>query len=220
MIRFNNVDKKFLQAQKEISVLKGINFDLKENGIIAIVGKSGAGKSTFLSLLAGLDKPSSGYISIDNTNISQMSEEEITQFRSKNIGIIFQNFHLIDHFTAIENIMLPLEIHKMQNAKEKALKVLKLVGLEGRENHFPKQLSGGEKQRVAIARAYATSPKIILADEPSGNLDPETGERVMNVLFQTARELDQTVILVTHDFELAKNCDHTFEIKNHQLIKL
>ena len=220
MIRFNNVDKKFLQAQKEISVLKGINFDLKENGIIAIVGKSGAGKSTFLSLLAGLDKPSSGYISIDNTNISQMSEEEITQFRSKNIGIIFQNFHLIDHFTAIENIMLPLEIHKMQNTKEKALKVLKLVGLEGRENHFPKQLSGGEKQRVAIARAYATSPKIILADEPSGNLDPETGERVMNVLFQTARELDQTVILVTHDFELAKKCDHTFEIKNHQLIKL
>ena len=125
MIRFNNVDKKFLQAQKEISVLKGINFDLKENGIIAIVGKSGAGKSTFLSLLAGLDKPSSGYISIDNTNISQMSEEEITQFRSKNIGIIFQNFHLIDHFTAIENIMLPLEIHKMQNAKEKVKKGIK-----------------------------------------------------------------------------------------------
>jgi putative ABC transport system ATP-binding protein len=220
MIQFNDVVKTFEQGTKEIHVLNGINFDLKETGLIAIVGKSGSGKSTFLSLLAGLDKPSSGEIKVSGEKISDMGESEMTRFRAQNIGIIFQNFHLIDNFTAYENVLLPLEVMKIADPEKKAKEALGLVGLEDRIHHFPNQLSGGEKQRVAIARAYVTNPKIILADEPSGNLDPETGESVMEMLFKTAKELKQTVILVTHDMELAKKCDHIYEIKNHKIVKL
>ena len=220
MIQFKNVDKIYKQASKSIHVLDKINFNLEDKGIIALVGKSGAGKSTFLSLLAGLDKPSSGHIFIDGEEISAMSESEITGFRAKNIGIIFQHFHLIEHFTALENVMLPLEVQGVDDVENKAKEALGLVELDERIHHFPKQLSGGEKQRVAIARAYVTNPKFILADEPSGNLDPETGQRVMQVLFDTARKLHQTVILVTHDMELAALCDHQYEIKNHQIVKL
>jgi putative ABC transport system ATP-binding protein len=220
MISIENVTKKFLQGEKQITVLDGLNFNLEVDGIIAIVGRSGSGKSTFLSLLAGLDKPTSGNVKINNENISQMNEQELTAFRARNIGIVFQNFHLIDNFTALENILLPLEVLKIADPIDKAKEVLKLVGLEGREDHFPSQLSGGEKQRVAIARAYVTNPKIILADEPSGNLDPETGDKVMGVLFDSARKLKQTVLLVTHDMELAKKCDHIFEIQNHKIGKL
>ncbi|MFT6632010.1 MAG: putative ABC transport system ATP-binding protein [Bacteriovoracaceae bacterium] len=220
MIQFNNVVKTFEQGTKEIHVLDGINFDLKETGLIAIVGKSGSGKSTFLSLLAGLDKPSSGEIKVSGEKISDMGESEMTRFRAQNIGIIFQNFHLIDNFTAYENVLLPLEVMKIAEPEKKAKEALGLVGLEDRIHHFPNQLSGGEKQRVAIARAYVTNPKIILADEPSGNLDPETGESVMEMLFKTAKELKQTVILVTHDMELAKKCDHIYEIKSHKIVKL
>ncbi len=220
MISFSQVTKKFQQAGKEIKVLTDLNFKLEEEGIIAIVGKSGSGKSTFLSLLAGLDKPTSGEIQIDNSTISNMNEEELTSFRARNVGIVFQNFHLIDSFTALENVLLPLEVLKIEKPMEKALSVLKLVGLEGREDHFPSQLSGGERQRVAIARAYVTNPKIILSDEPSGNLDPETGESVMKVLFDSAKSLKQTVLLVTHDMELARKCDHIYEIQNHTIGKL
>ncbi len=220
MIEFKDVDKSYKQATKSIHVLEKINFKLDEQGIIALVGKSGSGKSTFLSLLAGLDKPSSGQILIDGEEISSMSESDVTQFRAKNIGIIFQHFHLIDHFTALENVMLPLEVQEDKEVEKKAKEALGLVELSERIQHFPKQLSGGEKQRVAIARAYVTNPKFILADEPSGNLDPETGERVMQILFETARKLNQTVILVTHDMELAALCDHRYEIKNHQIVKL
>ena len=220
MIEFMGVTKKFTQASKDIHVLNGIDFKLNDHGIIALVGKSGSGKSTFLSLVAGLDKPSAGNILIDGTDISGMDEVEMTKFRAANIGIIFQHFHLIENFTALENVMLPLEVQKDNAVLEKAKKALTLVGLETRMDHFPHQLSGGEKQRVAIARAYVTNPKIILADEPSGNLDPETGEVVMDTLFKTARELNQTIILVTHDMDLAKKCDHQYEIKNHQIHKL
>ena len=220
MISIENVSKKFLQGEKEITVLDGLNFNLEVDGIIAIIGRSGSGKSTFLSLLAGLDKPTSGNVKINDENISEMNEQELTAFRARNIGIVFQNFHLVDNFTALENVLLPLEVLKIPNPIVKAKEVLKLVGLEGREDHFPSQLSGGEKQRVAIARAYVTSPKIILADEPSGNLDPETGDKVMGVLFESAKKLKQTVLLVTHDRELAKKCDHVFEIQNHKIEKL
>lgn len=220
MIRFTNVSKTYQQASKDIHVLNGINFNLEERGLIAIVGKSGSGKSTFLSLLAGLDKPTNGDIFVADKKISQMDESEMTSFRAQNIGIIFQHFHLIENFTAYENVLLPLEVVGDAQAESKAIKALELVGLEGRIHHFPTQLSGGEKQRVAIARAYVTNPQFILADEPSGNLDPETGEVVMDMLFKTAKELQQTVILVTHDMELAKKCDHIYEIKNHQINKL
>lgn len=220
MISFENVTKHFTQASKEIAVLDNLNFNLDEVGIIAIIGKSGSGKSTFLSLLAGLDTPTSGDIKINNDFISNMNESELTEFRAKNIGVVFQNFHLIDNFTAFENVLLPLEVLKIDNAAKRAKDILDMVGLGDRIHHFPGQLSGGEKQRVAIARAYVTNPQIILADEPSGNLDPETGESVMDIMFDTAKKLKQTVILVTHDSELAKKCEHIYEIKNHQIVKL
>jgi len=220
MINFKKVSKSFSQGTNIVSVLENLTFELSDTGIIAIVGKSGSGKSTFLSLLAGLDRPTSGEISIDQTQISQLSENDLTNFRANNIGIIFQSFNLIDNFTAIENILLPLEIRNEIDSIKKAEEILEQVGLSHRKNHFPSELSGGEKQRVAIARALVTKPKYVLADEPSGNLDPETGESVMNILLTTARELKQTLLLVTHDFELAKKCDHIYELKNHQIEKL
>jgi putative ABC transport system ATP-binding protein len=220
MIEFINVSKKFEQGSKVINVLDKVNFELKEKGNIALVGRSGSGKSTFLSLLAGLDRPSSGEVRLEGETISNMNEADMTKFRAKNIGIVFQNFHLIPNFTALENILLPLEVLKIKDAKQKALDILNLVGLGERANHFPSQLSGGECQRVAIARASVTNPKIILADEPSGNLDPETGDQVMGTLFETAKKLNQTLILVTHDMELAKKCDAIYELKNHIINKI
>jgi predicted ABC-type transport system involved in lysophospholipase L1 biosynthesis ATPase subunit len=220
MIEFINVSKKFEQGSKVINVLDKVNFELKEKGNIALVGRSGSGKSTFLSLLAGLDRPSSGEVRLEGETISNMNEADMTKFRAKNIGIVFQNFHLIPNFTALENILLPLEVLKIKDAKQKALDILNLVGLGERANHFPAQLSGGECQRVAIARASVTNPKIILADEPSGNLDPETGDQVMGTLFETAKKLNQTLILVTHDMELARKCDAIYELKNHIINKI
>jgi putative ABC transport system ATP-binding protein len=220
MIEFTNVSKSFKQGTKTINVLEAVNFKLEETGNIALVGRSGSGKSTFLSLLAGLDKPSSGEVKLDGEVISGLNEDQMTKFRARNIGIVFQSFHLIPNFTALENILLPLEVLKIQNAKEKAVEVLRLVGLEDRANHFPSQLSGGECQRVAIARASVTDPKIILADEPSGNLDPETGDFVMGTLFETAKKLGQTLILGTHDLELAKKCDAIYELKDHLITKI
>ena len=220
MIQFKNVSKNYLQGAKEIEVLKSLNFNLDQQGMVAIVGKSGSGKSTLLALLAGLDSPSKGEIFIDGTCVSDLSEAALTKFRAQNIGIIFQHFHLVENFTALENVMLPLEVMGLSDPIKAATEVLEVVGLGDRLHHFPHQLSGGEKQRVAIARAYVTNPKIILADEPSGNLDPETGEKVMQTLFDTAKQLNQTVILVTHDEDLAKKCDAIFEINNHQLVAL
>lgn len=220
MICFKEVSKFYEQGARSLTVLDRLNFNLDESGILAIVGKSGSGKSTFLSLLGGLDHVSSGTISIDGHIISEMSEGQLTQFRAKNIGIIFQNFQLVEHFTTLENVLLPLEVLNINSPLEKAKSILDRVGLSDRLHHFPRQLSGGEKQRVAIARAIVTNPKIILADEPSGNLDPETGERVMGLFFKTARELNQTVLLVTHDLELSKQCDHVYEMKSHKITKL
>lgn len=220
MIELKNVSKSFYQADNEIQILEGLNSTIESKGLLSIVGKSGSGKSTLLSLLGGLDQASSGEIIINGANLSEMDEKELTAFRANNIGIIFQNFHLIDSFTALENVLLPLEVLKIKNPIDKARDILNRVGLGHRENHFPRQLSGGESQRVAIARAMVTNPKLLLADEPSGNLDQETGESVMSILFKTARDLGQTLVLVTHDLELAKKCDRQFILKDHSLAEL
>ena len=220
MIELKNVSKSFYQADNEIVILENLSAQIEAKGLLSIIGKSGSGKSTLLSLLGGLDQVSSGEILIDGHSLSKMNEKELTTFRANNIGIIFQNFHLIDSFTALENVLLPLEILKIDNPKKKAIDILDRVGLGHRLNHFPKQLSGGESQRVAIARAMVTNPKLILADEPSGNLDQETGISVMNTLFQTAKDLGQTLVLVTHDLELSKKCDSRFELKDHILKKV
>lgn len=220
ILKLKDINKSYKQAHKELTVLDGLQLQIEEPKSIAILGKSGAGKSTLLSLLGGLDKPNNGEIIIGSKNIVNLSEAELAVYRSQNIGIVFQEFHLMKTFTALENVMLPLEILKEKNVLERAKKALELVQLGERANHFPHELSGGECQRVAIARAVVTEPQIILADEPSGNLDTDTGELVMDMIFNLVKDLKRTLILVTHDRDLAKKCDEMYELKERKLEKI
>jgi putative ABC transport system ATP-binding protein len=200
-----------------VEVLKGIDIEIQKGETLALVGKSGSGKSTLLSLMAGLDHADSGEITIDGRSITTMGEKELTQFRAANMGIVFQQFHLVSTLSALENIMLPLEILKRPNAIENALDLLNSVGLSHRADHLPSELSGGESQRVAIARALAIRPAILFADEPSGNLDEETGDKVMDLLFKMAAETSTTMVLVTHDPELARRCQRVIHLEHGSL---
>lgn len=213
-INITNLKKSYGVGESKIEVLKGINLKIEEGETLALTGKSGSGKSTLLSLLAGLDTIDDGDIIIDSINISKMSEKDLSQFRAKNLGIIFQQFHLVSTLTALENILLPLELLKSSNAIEKAKNLLESVGLSHRSDHLPFELSGGECQRVAIARALAIRPSLILADEPSGNLDEETGAKVMDLLFKMVHETKTTLILVTHDHDLAKRCSRIVHLEH------
>jgi putative ABC transport system ATP-binding protein len=206
IVKVNSISKSFRQAESEIVVLKDLSFVVEPGETLAIVGQSGSGKSTLLSLLAGLDQVDRGEILIDGQSMTGLSQAQLSHFRGKNIGIIFQQFHLMKGLTALENVMLPLDIQGVKGSKGKAADALALVGLARRAHHLPEQLSGGEMQRVAIARACVVEPRILLADEPSGNLDTETGGKVMGQLFDAVRERGMTMILVTHDNELAKRC--------------
>lgn len=217
ILSLQEISKSYQQGQRNIHVLNQLNLNINESKSIAVLGKSGSGKSTFLSLLAGLDRPQSGKILVDGTNIVSLSEDDLAVFRARNIGIIFQQFHLMSTLTALENVMLPLEILKVSNVLEKSVEILKKVGLEHRMQHFPNELSGGECQRVAIARAMVTQPKLLLADEPSGNLDNETGQVVMDLLFDLVKDFNTTLILVTHDTELAQRCDQVLTLKDQRL---
>ena len=187
---------------------------------IAILGQSGSGKSTLLSLLGGLDNPDSGTIHISGVNLSEMSEDERSKTRSQKLGIVFQQYHLMRNLTAVENVGLPLEILNTANHRELAHKAIAEVGLSHRTSHFPSEMSGGECQRIAIARAMVTQPSLILADEPSGNLDQKTGEEVMNLLFNLCTEHQTTLLLVTHNHELAKRCDRTMQLTGGVLNEL
>lgn len=213
----NQVRKGFHQGETEIQVLKGLNASIEPGQVVAIVGQSGSGKSTLLSLLAGLERADSGEILVDSVNLVPLSEQQITLFRAQNIAIVFQQYHLIAHLTALENVMLSLEILKMDNPRERAEEALRELGLGHRLNHFPSQLSGGECQRVAIARALVVKPKILLADEPSGNLDIHTGDKVMDVFFDIVRKHKITTILVTHSEALAKRCERVLRLEEGQL---
>lgn len=212
-----NVRKSFQQGDAQIEVLKGLQTNIEPGQIVAIVGQSGSGKSTLLSLLAGLERADSGEILVDNVNLVGLSEKEITSFRAQNIAIVFQQYHLIAHLTALENVMLSLEILKIDSTREKAEAALKELGLGHRLDHFPSQLSGGECQRVAIARALVVKPKILLADEPSGNLDTHTGDKVMDVFFEIVRKHQITTILVTHSEALAHRCQRNLRLEEGQL---
>ena len=212
-----SVKKGFRQGDTEINVLNGLNATIEPGQVVSIVGQSGSGKSTLLSLLAGLERADSGEILVDKVNLVPLTEQEMTLFRAQNIAIVFQQYHLIAHLTALENVMLGLEILKLGNAREKAETALKELGLGHRLNHFPSQLSGGESQRVAIARALVVQPKILLADEPSGNLDTHTGDKVMDVFFEVVRKYKITTILVTHSENLAKRCERTLRLQEGQL---
>lgn len=220
ILEFQDIVKVYKQGAKSLTVLDHLNLKIEESKSIAILGKSGSGKSTFLSLGAGLDRPDSGKIIIHNEDIVKMSEDELSIFRAKHVGIVFQHFHLMQNLSALENVMLPLEILNIESPKQKALDALKKVELSERAEHSPSQLSGGEKQRVAIARSIVTEPDIIFADEPSGNLDDETGQKVMGLLFDLVKKIKTTLILVTHDKDLAQSCDDIYELRNHKFEKL
>ncbi len=202
----DQIAKSFRQAETEIAVIKDLSFTVEAGETLAIVGQSGSGKSTLLSLLAGLDQVDKGKVSIGGQELAGLKQAALSRFRGANIGIIFQQFHLMKGLTALENVTLPLDIAGMRDAEKLALDALKLVGLDHRAQHLPQQLSGGEMQRVAIARACVVQPRLLLADEPSGNLDLATGTRVMQQLFDAVKERGMTMILVTHDPLLAKRC--------------
>ncbi len=214
MIELKKIYKSFDGQGHRVEIFEDMNLQIPDSGVFAVKGKSGSGKTTFLSLLAGLDSADSGEILIDGQDLQKMTEKTRTDFRSKNIGIVFQDFHLFPFLTVKENIALPLQMHKQNNIEEEVLAMAQLLGLEHRLDFYPTTLSGGEKQRVAIGRAFIARPHIILADEPTGNLDTETGERISNELIEMAHKLNQNLIIVTHDDELAAKCDKTYVLAN------
>ncbi len=218
ILSLKNISKNYSQGNKSIEVLKNLNLSVEKGKIVCILGQSGSGKSTLLSLICGLDRPDSGEVIFENKNLNEMNDNALTSFRGKNLGIVFQQFHLIPHLTALENVELPMEILGLPAVAAKAREALSLVGLADRLTHFPDQLSGGECQRVAIARAMVTEPKLILADEPSGNLDYKTSEQVMGVLFKIVRDLNLTMVLVTHNEELANRCDARYVLREGHLV--
>ena len=214
LLEINQLYKSFPQADHgQIDVLKNINLEINEGETVAVVGQSGSGKSTLLSLMAGLDRQTTGSLRLRDKEISEMSEVKLTQFRAENIGIIFQQFYLMPHLTALENVSLPLEMFGYENYLNRAKEALEEVGLSDREQHFPHQLSGGESQRVAIARAVVARPSILLADEPTGNLDNETGVQVANLLFDLVKTTGMTMLLVTHNTEMAKRCSRQLTLQ-------
>lgn len=218
MIEVQNLSKSFVQGPSIIRAVDGVTFKVSQGDTASIVGPSGSGKTTLLSLLAGLEKPDSGKVYLNGQDLSVLAESELSAFRGQQLGIVFQQFHLMPHLTALENVSLPLEIMKSQNSQEKALSALDDVGLGERATHLPKQLSGGERQRVAIARAAVVQPKILFADEPSGNLDTHTGEKVIQLLFDLVDHKEMTLVLVTHDQKLADRCQRKIQMEAGRII--
>jgi putative ABC transport system ATP-binding protein len=201
-----------------LTVLENINFSVKEGSSLAIVGPSGSGKTTLLGLCAGLDRSSAGGVELCNTHLNNLTEDERALVRNRYVGFIFQNFQLLSTLTALENVMVPLELRGEKNIRSRALDLLDKVGLADRQHHYPAQLSGGEQQRVSLARAFSNSPKILFADEPTGNLDAETSEKVVKLIFNLNREAGTTLILVTHNLELASKTQRIIGIKGGMLI--
>lgn len=221
VLEVNDITKTYPQgADSKIEVLRGVTFTASPQETVSIVGASGGGKSTLLSLLSGVDRPTSGTVKVLGRDLASLTDDQLTSFRGREYGIVFQQFHLISHLTALENVMLPLEINATDKAQEKAQDYLREVGLMDRMNHMPSQLSGGETQRVAIARALAIQPKIILADEPSGNLDIRTGQKVMDLLFELIEKHKSTLVLVTHSEELAMRCQRRLVLENGKLSEI
>lgn len=212
MIETRSLIKSVHTTEGLLTILKGIDLRITEGEVVAIVGASGSGKSTLLGLMAGLDGASSGDVLLSGQNFSAMDEEQRAMLRGQLVGFVFQSFQLLPSLTALENVMLPIELKGDSLAREKAQHLLSRVGLQERCHHYPNQLSGGEQQRVAIARAFATEAKILFADEPTGNLDTATGERIIELLFDLNREFSTTLVLVTHDERLAQRCDRIIKL--------
>ena len=219
ILDLQNVSKSYQQPRSgRLEVLKDISFSLAQGNTMAVMGQSGSGKTTLLSLIAGLDRPDSGRIFLKGEDISAMTENELSTYRALKTGIIFQQFHLMPHLTAEENISLPLEILKQKRIRESTRDMLEKVGLQDRRHHLPGQLSGGECQRVAIARALIIKPALLLADEPTGNLDMETGEKIARLLFDLVEKEDKTMILVTHNPFLADQCGEIKTLEKGRLL--
>ena len=218
-LRALDLSKQVSSPEGPLTILDNVSLDIQHGESVAVVGASGAGKSTLLGLLAGLDVPSQGKIWLAGTEITSLDEDGRAALRADNVGFVFQSFHLISSLTALENVMLPLELAGVDHAAESALQAIRTVGLEPRKGHYPHQLSGGEKQRVAIARAFVVRPAVLFADEPTGNLDQNTGETIVNLLFRLNNETHTTLVLVTHDLELAARCDRVLHMDTGRIEK-
>ncbi len=218
MIKTEHLLKRVPLSEGQLEILKGIDLEIKAHESVAIVGASGSGKSTLLGLLAGLDVASEGQVWIDGVELGALDEDERARLRAAKVGFVFQSFQLLPSLTALENVMLPLELHGNPNARVRAEHFLSRVELSERMDHYPNQLSGGEQQRVAIARAFASEPAILFADEPTGNLDTETGAHVIDLLFEINREQGTTLVLVTHEHRLADRCDRRLRLHGGEMV--
>ena len=218
MLEARQLTKKYRSGEHQLAVLRDVNFTIPDAAFVAIVGPSGSGKTTLLGLLAGLDVPTSGGVLLDGTDLSTLNEDARAQLRGAKVGFVFQSFQLIPTLTALENVQVPLELRGDDGARERARDLLGRVGLGGRGHHFPNQLSGGEQQRVAIARAFSNAPKLLFADEPTGNLDSDTGAHVVELLEAINREEGTTVVLVTHDLTLAHRAQRIIRLADGAVV--
>ena len=217
LLKLKKINLKYQTGKDNISVLKDINLTTKKKETISIVGESGSGKTSLIMLIGGLERPTSGKIYFLDKEITKLSEDEVSKIRKKNIGIIFQSFYLIPNYTALENVTLILELNKFKNPEKEAKSLLDRFGLKHRLNNLPSQLSGGEQQRVAIARAIAMKPELILADEPTGNLDTENSDMISKILFRYVKEESSSLIMVTHDLKLANRASRKIKIKDGKI---
>jgi putative ABC transport system ATP-binding protein len=220
VLEARQLSKKVSSPEGSLTILDAVDLSVNKGESIAVVGVSGAGKSTLLGLLAGLDVPSEGHVILNGHNLSELDEDGRAALRSGHVGFVFQSFHLIPSLTALENVMLPLELGGHSSPRATALETLEKVGLTPRAGHYPRQLSGGEKQRVAIARAFVVSPEVLFADEPTGNLDHRTGKTVIDLLFKLNHETGATLVLVTHDLNLAQRCDRIFHMDDGRITRV
>ncbi len=219
MLTATNLTKEYQSGNGRLAVLKQVSFSVPQGAFVAIVGPSGSGKTTLLGLLAGLDTPSAGAVSLDGVDITRMTEDQRALLRGQKVGFIFQSFQLIPTLTALENVQVPLELRGEDGAGDRARELLRRVGLGDRTGHFPAQLSGGEQQRVAIARAFSNQPRILFADEPTGNLDGATGERIVALLQELNRESGSTVVIVTHDIALAERTGRVIRLRDGEVVE-
>lgn len=217
ILRANDVKKSFNQGDENLEILRGVSLDIEKPETISIMGRSGCGKSTFISLLAGLDAATSGDIEILGKSLASLSSGDLNTFRARHIGIIFQQFHLLDHLTALENVRLPIDLNSGKDGDARAKEVLEKVGLGHRLDHFPETMSRGEQQRVAIARVLVMKPELLLADEPTGSLDPKTGREVIELLFNLVKTEKIALVMATHDLQLAERCERQFTMDTGRL---
>jgi putative ABC transport system ATP-binding protein len=218
ILKINGLKKTYTSGSKELTVLQNISFEVEKGQTFCIVGPSGSGKTTLLGLCAGLDKPDAGTVELCGFDLSALNEDERAQLRNKEVGFIFQNFQLLPTLTALENVSVPLELQGAKDADKKATTLLETTGLKDRLHHYPSQLSGGEQQRVALARAFSNTPSILFADEPTGNLDEETGEKVIQLLFELNKEAGTTLVIVSHDLDLANRTQQILRLKGGQIL--